>query len=68
MLHLKTNDRGWKILYFFTRGDLVFGPSGSEDAPSFWKLSGELFLLILVHVVRLNLILVSFADLQLNGH
>ena len=39
--HLKTNDHGWKQSYFFTRGDLVFGPSGLGDAPSFWKASSK---------------------------
>ena len=33
--HLRTNDRGWKHSYFFARGELVFGPSGQGDAPSF---------------------------------
>ncbi|KAL5578058.1 hypothetical protein UlMin_019757 [Ulmus minor] len=37
--HLKTNDRGWKRLYFFARGELLFGPSGPGDIPSFWKAS-----------------------------
>ncbi len=47
--HLKTNDRGWKRSYFFARGDLVFGPRGQGDAPSFWKATGK-HLFVFVHV------------------
>ena len=39
--HLKTNDCGWKQSYFFAWGELLFGPSGPGDIPSFWKASGE---------------------------
>ena len=39
--NFKTNDRGWKQSYFITQGDLVFGPSGLGDIPSFWKASGK---------------------------
>ena len=39
--HLKTNDRNWKRSYFFARGELLFGPSGPGDIPSFWMASGE---------------------------
>ena len=44
----------------------MFGLSRLGDGPSIWKAFGVLFLFILVHVVRLNLILVSFIYLQLN--
>ena len=39
--HLKTNDCGWKHFYFFAWGELVFGPSGPGDIPSFWKASSK---------------------------
>lgn len=42
---LRTNDRKWKRSYFFARGDLVFGPSGHGDVPSFWMATGEYFYL-----------------------
>ena len=41
----------------------MFGLSGPGDATSFWKAFGEPLLLLLVQVARLNLILVSFANL-----
>ena len=39
--HLKTNDHGWKQSYVFAWDELVFGPFGTEDIPSFWKASGK---------------------------
>ena len=47
---LRTNDHGWKRSYFFACGDLVFGPSGQGDAPSFWMASSDFLLFIVVHV------------------
>ena len=45
--HLRTNDRGWKQSYFFAWGELVFGPSGQGDAPSFQKATSKHFYLYL---------------------
>ena len=35
VIHLRSDDCGWKRSYLFTRGDMVFGPNGPGDLPSF---------------------------------
>ena len=34
---LWSNDWGWKNKYFFAKGKLVYGLSGSKDVASYWK-------------------------------
>ena len=38
---LRTNDCNWKDIYFFVRGELVYGLRGLGDAPGPWKATSK---------------------------
>ena len=38
---LRTNDCNWNDMFFFVKGDLVYGPQGPGGASSHWRTTSE---------------------------
>ncbi|XP_038703865.1 uncharacterized protein LOC120000070 [Tripterygium wilfordii] len=47
VLNLTTADRGWKPYFFWVRGEMVFGPGGSDGVPLSWKKASKYSILFI---------------------
>ena len=39
--YFRSNNCRWKDIYFFVRGELVYGPCGPGDAVPYWKATSK---------------------------